>query len=200
VSARFEIELVDGVGRLRATEPTPAEVAAAAPRLAAFYNDPHNRAMLSHAQDLSPAEVAAHYRALAVAGARPFLLELDGRLVGDADLRHIERGHAEIAILVGDRTVQGRGLGTRFATMMHAFAFRMLALRCVHASIAPGNAASLRLFATLGYERDDTPTGRRYADEPDDVTLSLPSEGFEGAHPAIASQVRISRRRASPWP
>lgn len=200
MSARFAIELVDGGGRLRAIEPTPSEVAVAAPQLAAFYNNPHNRAMLSHAQDLSPAEVAAHYRALAVAGARPFLLELDGRLVGDADLRHIARGHAEFAILVGDRAVQGRGLGTRFATMVHAFAFRILGLRRLHASIIPANTASLRLFATLGYRRDDTPIGRRYADEPADVTLSLPSDAFDRARPAIASQVVITPRRAAPRP
>jgi RimJ/RimL family protein N-acetyltransferase len=197
VSARFAIELVDGGGRLRALEPTPSEVAAAAPHLAAFYNNPHNRAMLSHAQDLSPAEVADHYRTLAVAGARSFLLELDGRLVGDADLRHIARGHAEFAILVGDRAVQGRGLGTRFATMVHAFAFRTLGLRRLYASIIPANTASLRLFAKLGYERNDTPRARRHADEPDDVTLSLSSDGFEGV---VASQVLISRRRASPRP
>jgi RimJ/RimL family protein N-acetyltransferase len=198
VSARFVIELVDGGARLRASEPTRAEVVDAAPRLAAFYNEPHNRAMLSHAEDLSAADVVAHYRALAAEGARPFLLASDGRLVGDADLRRIARGQAEVAILVGDRSVQGRGLGTRFGIMVHAFAFRILALRRLHASIIPANTASLRLFEKLGYERDDTPTARRYADEPDDVTLSLTPDGFERAHGAVAANVRIAPRRRPP--
>jgi ribosomal-protein-alanine N-acetyltransferase len=194
VSARFVIELEDGGDRLRAREPTRADVAAAAPRLAAFYNEPHNRAMLSHTEDLSAADVVAHYRGISGDGGRAFLLELDGLLVGDADLRHIERGHAEVAILVGERSVQGRGLGTRFGVMVHAFAFRALGLRRLYASIIPANTPSLRLFEKLGYERDDAPTARRHIDEPDDVTLSLARDRFDQLHGALAAQVRIGPR------
>jgi len=193
VSQRFVLELDDG-DRLRAFEPTREGVAEAAPRLAGFYNEPHNRSMLSHEADLSVAEVVAHYRALIADGARAFLLEVDGRLVGDADLRHVERGQAEVAILVGDRAVQGRGLGTRFGVMVHAFAFRALALGRLYASIIPANAPSLRLFEKLGYERDDSPGARRYADEPDDVTLSLAPERFEHLHGALAARVRVGPR------
>jgi RimJ/RimL family protein N-acetyltransferase len=200
VSARFAIELASGGERLRASEPTRAQVAASAPRLAAFYNDPHNRAMLSHAADLSAAEVVAHYRRLAGDGARAFLLELDGRLVGDADIRNIDRGRGEVAILVGDRAVQGRGLGTRFGVMVHAFAFRALGLKSLYASIIPANAASLRLFEKLGYDRDDSPSARRTADAPDDVTLSLAAERFEGLHGALAAAATIAPRPRRPPP
>jgi ribosomal-protein-alanine N-acetyltransferase len=193
VSARFAIELADGE-LLRASEPTRARVAAIAPRLSTFYNDPHNRAMLAHAADLSAADVIAHYRRLAGDGARPFLLEVDGRLVGDADLRHIDRGRAEMAILVGDRTMQGRGLGTRFGVMVHAFAFRALGLSRVYASIIPANGASLRVFEKLGYERDDSPAARRTMDAPDDVTLSLTAERFERRHGPLAARVLIAPR------
>jgi RimJ/RimL family protein N-acetyltransferase len=194
VSQRFVLELDDG-DRLRAFEPTREGIAAAAQRLAGFYNEPHNRAMLSHEADLSVAEVVAHYRALIADGARAFLLEVAGRLVGDADLRHVERGQAEVAILVGDRAVQGMGLGTRFGVMVHAFAFRGLALERLFASIIPANTPSLRLFEKLGYERDDSPAARRYVDEPDDVTLSLTPERFEQLHGALAARVRIVPRR-----
>ena len=194
MSARFAIELADGEARLRACEPTRAQVAASAPLLAAFYNDPHNRTMLGHAADLTAADVVAHYRRLAGDGARAFLLEHDGRLVGDADLRHIDRGRAELAILVGDRAAQGRGLGTRFAIMVHAFAFRALGLRRIYASIIPANAASLRLFQKLGYERDDSPEARRTIDAPDDVTLSIAAERFHALHAAIVAAVRIAPR------
>jgi len=193
VSQRFVLELDDG-DRLRAFEPTRVDIVSAAPRLAGFYNEPHNRSMLSHEADLSVAEVVAHYRALIGDGARAFLLEVDGRLVGDADLRHVERGQAEIAILVGDRAVQGRGLGTRFGVMVHAFAFRALGLGRLYASIIPSNAPSLRLFEKLGYERDDSPAARRYIDEPDDVTLSLAPERFERLHGALAARVRVGPR------
>jgi RimJ/RimL family protein N-acetyltransferase len=194
VAARFAIELADGVARLRAVEPTRARVAAVAARLAAFYNEPHNRAMLGHAADLSEADVVAHYRRLAGDGARAFLLEIDGRLVGDADLRNLDRGRGEIAILVGERAAQGRGLGTRFGVMLHAFAFRALGLRRVFASVVPANAASLRLFQKLGYERDESPTARRTMDAPDDVTLSLAAERFLRLHAELAAATVIAPR------
>jgi RimJ/RimL family protein N-acetyltransferase len=200
VSARFAIELAGEGGLLRAYEPTRAQVASVAPALAAFYNEPHNRAMLAHDAELDARDVVAHYRRLAGDGARAFLLEHEGRLVGDADIRHIDRGRAEIAILVGDRAAQGRGLGTRFGVMVHAFAFRALGLRRVYASIIPANAASLRLFGKLGYERDDSPQARRTMDAPDDVTLSVARERFERLHGVLAAAAAIAprARRAIP--
>jgi len=193
VSARFAIELEDGA-RLRALEPTRAEVAAAAPRLAGYYNEPYNRAMLSHTEDLSARDVVAHYRDLSAEGGRPFLLEYEGALVGDGDLRRVERGRAEAAILVGERSVQGKGLGTRFGVMLHAFAFRSLGMERVYASIIPANAPSLRLFEKLGYERDVSRAARRYADEPSDVTLSLTPARFDELHGALAERVRFVAR------
>jgi RimJ/RimL family protein N-acetyltransferase len=151
--------------------------------------------MLAHDDAQSASDVIAHYRALASEGARAFLLELDDVLVGDADLRNVEAERAEIAILIGERSIQGKGLGTRFGVMLHAFAFGTLGLRRLYASIIPANAASLRLFAMLGYESDDTPAARRWSDEPDDVTLSLTAARFESLHGALAARVRVSERR-----
>jgi RimJ/RimL family protein N-acetyltransferase len=195
VSARVVLELADGAARLRAFEPTPAQVAAAAPRLAAFYNEPHNRAMLAHTADLDVSDVVAHYARLARPRGYAFLLERDGALVGDADLRRVERERAEAAILVGERAAQGQGLGLRFGVMLHAFAFRAMGLPCVYASIIPANEASLRLFGKLGYERDDTPVARGYADEVEDVTLSLTRETFEARHRDLAARVDIQIAR-----
>jgi RimJ/RimL family protein N-acetyltransferase len=191
VPTRFALELDDG-DRLRAVEPTRAEVADAAARLASFYNDPHNRAMLAHEEDLSARDVVAHYRALAREGARAFFLEVDGRLVGDGDLRNVNRQRAEAAILVGDRSMQGRGLGTRFGVMLHAFAFQTLKLRRTYASIIPANAGSLRLFEKLGYRQDPSRLARRFADERSDVTLSLDAERFQQLHGALATKVVVT--------
>jgi RimJ/RimL family protein N-acetyltransferase len=199
VPPRFLIELEDGGFRLGAHEPTRAEIAKHAAALASFYNEPHNRAMLAHAAELSASDVIEHYAGLAAEDARAFLLTVDGRLVGDADLRNVEGDHAEAAILIGDRSVQGKGLGTRFGVMLHAFAFRTLGLGRTYASIIPANTGSLRLFAKLGYERDDTPEARRHIDEPSDVTLSVAAPGFEALHGELAARVRITeqRRRAA---
>jgi RimJ/RimL family protein N-acetyltransferase len=192
VSPRYVIDLPDG-DSLRAREPRSAEIAAAAPRLAGFYNDPHNQAMLAHEADLAAADVVAHYRALAREKARAFFLELDGRLVGDADLRNLNRVRAEAAILIGDREMQGRGLGTRFGVMLHAFAFGTLRLRRTYASIIPANAGSLRLFEKLGYERDDSRLAREFADEDSDVTLSLDRERFARLHGPLAARVSVTK-------
>jgi len=192
VGARYVIELKHGTDALRAVEPTSAEVAKAASRLASFYNEPHNQAMLAHEGASSVSDVVAHYRGLASEGAHAFLLQFNGVMVGDADLRHVEVEQAEVAILIGDRTIQGKGLGTRFGVMLHAFAFRALGLRRLYASIIPANAASLRLFAKLGYEPDDSAAARRYIDEPNDVTLSLAFDRFDDLHGALARRVRIN--------
>lgn len=190
------------VGRtLRAYEPTAEEVARAAPLLLAYYNDPHNRSMLAHEADLALADVAEHYERVAQGGGRAFLLEADGVLVGDADLRGVGREDAaELAILVGARAVQGRGLGTSFGVMLHAFAFRALKLARVYASIIPANVPSLRLFQRLGHERDESPTARRTADAPDDVTLSLAAARFDALHGALAADVRIAARDVAQKP
>jgi RimJ/RimL family protein N-acetyltransferase len=199
VSGRVVVELAFAGSKLRAYEPTAEEVATAAPLLLAYYNDPHNRAMLAHEADLVLADVAEHYERVAEGRGRAFLLEADGLLVGDADLRGVDMtgsagGVAELAILVGARAAQGRGLGTRFGVMLHAFAFHALGLERVYASIIPANTPSLRLFQRLGYERDDSPAARRTADAPDDVTLSLAAARFDELHGALAGEVEIARR------
>lgn len=197
--------------RLLAIEPTADELAAAAPALAAFYDDPHNRRMLANTITLTPADVITSYDELRASGGRPFLLFAGDRLVGDGDLRHLSadvdgdeaanhdartKKTGEIAILVGDRTSQGRGLGTRLAVMLHAFAFHVLDLAQIYASILPANAVSLRLFARLGYLPDDSPAARAFADEPDDITLAVTRARFESTAAAALADARLYPRIA----
>ncbi len=182
---RYRIEQHAADDVLMALEPTAEEVREHAPALAAAYNDPHNGAMMAHTAEMSPADVIEHFAALRASGGRPFLLFQGGALAGDADLRHIERGHAEMAILVAARAAQGRGLGTRFARMLHAFAFGTLGLERVFVTILPENAASLRLFEKLGYTPDGSPEARAFADDPSDVSLSLARASFQQARAGL---------------
>jgi RimJ/RimL family protein N-acetyltransferase len=184
---RYRVEWMRGNERLLAEEPSLAEVEAHAEALAAAYNEPHNRAMMTHSDDHSPADVVAHFEALAAEGSRAFLLFRDGALAGDADFRSVVPPDAEFAILIASRIAQGRGLGTAFARMLHLFAFRALGLERVYATVVPSNAASLRLFEKLGYRRDDSPQARAYADAPDDASLSLARGRFDVA--AVAGAV-----------
>jgi RimJ/RimL family protein N-acetyltransferase len=190
----FAIEQAAVDGALRVVEPTPAEVVLQAAVLAGAYNDPHNRSMMAHTHDMSEADVIAHYAAMAAEGARAFLLYRGDALAGDADLRRIEHGKAELAILVASRAAQGKGLGTRFALLVQAFAFRTLGLERIYVSILPENTASRRLFEKLGYHVDTSPEARAHADEEQDITMSIGRTEFERAHAAALGAIRIAPR------
>lgn len=181
-------------GDLEAIEPTPAEVAAVAARLAVAYSHPQNAALLGHDRDLDAGDVLDHYADSAADGARQFLLRAGGELAGDADLRGIDAGTAEFAFLIGEPAAQGRGLGTRFAIMIHAFGFATLGLHTIYASVVPANTASLRVFAKLGHTPDDSPRARHHADEPGDLTLSIGRATFERRHAGALAAIAITPR------
>lgn len=183
---------------LVAEEPTVGEVAAHAEALAGFYSDPANATLLGHAEPLTQADVIEHYADLDEAGARQFLLYVDGELAGDADLRGLAGGSAEFAFLIGAPSAQGQGLGTRFALMLHAFAFAPpplgAGLDTVYASVVPANAASVRVFAKLGYEVDDSPAARAYADEPADLVLATHRAEFVARHAEALAAIVVEPR------
>jgi RimJ/RimL family protein N-acetyltransferase len=195
MSVLFDVEYLDAQVRLRATEPTPAEVRAVALQLSSYYNDEHNRAMLTHEEDMSAEEVVEYYTESCERGDHLFLLEQDGVLVGDADFRHFDAASAEYAIMIGARNLQGRGLGRKFTTMLHAWAFRGLGLARVYVTILPANRPSLRLFEQLGYGPDSSPRARSLIDEESDVTLSVERVVFEEQHGAMMDNVRIVPRK-----
>lgn len=190
---RFQIAWSTPDAHLVALEPEPEEVRRHAGALAEAYNDPHNAPLLGHADRLGERDVVAHYAALAETG-HGFLTFRNGALIGDADLRGVAGGAAEFAFLVADVAEQGKGLGTRLATMIHSFAFRQLALARVYASIIPANTGSRRVFEKLGYVIDAGPAARAYADDPDDVTMVLDRPGFERSHAIAMAEIQITVR------
>jgi RimJ/RimL family protein N-acetyltransferase len=191
---RYRIAWSTPAGELVAIEPHPDELAHHAAALAAAYNDPHNAPLLGHTDAMTADDVIDHYASVAADGGRNFLVVRDGALVADADLRHVGGGAAEFAFLVTTVTAQGQGLGTRIATMIHAFGFALLGLDRIYASIVPGNVASRRVFDKLGYVVDDSPMARAYADEPGDITMALERTAFERSHVAQMAEIRIAMR------
>jgi RimJ/RimL family protein N-acetyltransferase len=179
---------------LRALEPTREEIARFAPTLAGFYNDEYNRSMMANTVAMTTDEVVEHFEGLRRKGGRPFLLERDGALLGDADLRHLTAQTAEFAILIGQRPEQGKGIGTRFTILLHALAFRGLGLERIFVSIIPANQPSQRLFAKIGYTSDDSQAARAFADDPTDISMSLARTTFEPAYAAAVEQIRWSLR------
>jgi len=153
-------------GTATALEATLDEVAKHAKLLSFGYNEPRNAELMGHTFAISPDEVVDSYREGIAAGMRAFLLFDAGALAGDGDLRGVRNGTAEFAFMIAMPEAQGKGLGTRFATMIEK----------------------------LGYVVDDSPAAREYADEPGDVTLALDRATFEqrtaGALPHIKIEVR----------
>lgn len=191
---RWEADWTRAGERLHAYQPSPAELHVLAPTLSAFYNEDHNRIMMANTVTMTAAEVAEHYAALVAEGAQPFVLERNGELAGDADFRHVEATSSEFAILIGRRPEQGKGLGTRFAILLHAWAFLGLGLERLFVSIIPANLASQRLFAKLGYRPDDSPAARRFADQDSDLTFALDRAAFVAQHANLLPELRWSRR------
>jgi RimJ/RimL family protein N-acetyltransferase len=191
---RYRIAWSTPAGELVAIEPRPEELAHHAAALAAAYNDPHNAPLLGHTEAMTEDDVIEHYAAVAGDGGRNFLVLRDGALVADADLRHVAGGAAEFAFLVAAVTAQGQGLGTRIATMIHAFGFAQLGLDRIYASIVPGNVASRRVFDKLGYAVDASPAARAYADEPGDVTMVVERPAFQESHATHMAEIRIAMR------
>jgi len=194
---RWSITAPWAQGRLHTFEPTLPEVLAAAPLLAAFYNDRHNAAMMTNTEEASAADVVERFHKMRAAGDRPFLLEQDGELMGDADLRNVQGAEAEFAILVGPRVQQSRGLGTRFAAMLHAAALRVMGFERIYATVIPQNIASRRMLEKLGYQVDQSPRAASFADAEGDIALSIDRVQFERAHADLLTQVVITARAPS---
>ena len=191
----WAVEWEQGGVTLTALEPTDDELRRAAPALAASYNDSHNRVMMGHdGEPHTAADVLAYYDELRAEGGRPFLLHVDGVLMGDADFRNIAASTGEFAIMIGARASQGRGLGTRFALMLHLFGYDLLGLERIYISVIPANAASRRLFEKLGYQLDDNPKARALIDEETDVTMSLARSAFDRTRPGDLAAIRTFER------
>jgi RimJ/RimL family protein N-acetyltransferase len=193
----WSIEAPGEQGKLLVFEPTEAEVLVAAPMLLLFNNDRHNSAMLTNTQEMTATEIVENYALLRTNNGRPFLLEREGVLMGDADFRNISGSTAEFGILIGSRTQQSRGLGTRYAAMMHVAAFRVLGLERVYSSIIPTNVASRRMVEKLGYQLDQSAFASSFAEQKDDIVMSIDWPRFELANAELLSEVTIAARARS---
>ena len=189
---RYRITWTTPAGVITAIEPTPDDVRAHAAELARGYNEPANAVLMGHTAAIDEDEVAESYAELIDDGGRAFLAFCDGALVGDADLRGIHGGGAEFAFMIGATQIQGKGLGTKIATMVAKFGFETIGLSAIYASIVPANVASRRVFEKLGYWLDDSPTAREFADEPGDLVMAIDRKTLDKL-PDLA-QIRIEPR------
>ena len=191
---RWQLDWSTPLGALRVLEPDLDELLPHVPALAASYNEPHNARLLGHTSLLTEEDVLEHYAAVARPEGIGLLLFVDGVLAGDADLRDLDEHGGEIAFLIAAPSAQGKGLGTAFATMIHAAAFTDLALPRIYASILPTNTASRRVFDKLGHEVD-TSEAARARGEDGDVILSIDRATFLQRHARAIAEIRRATRR-----
>lgn len=157
------------------------EVGPYAQALADAYNHPKNAPLIGTTTDLTAADVEEHFAQIA----HPFVLLRGGALAGDGDLRNVRGDACEFAFLIADPDAQGRGLGTRFAQMIHVAAFDR-GMAQVFASIVPQNTASRRVFEKLGYAVVDD---RTWAEEPDDIVMAIDRATFARVNAAAIQAI-----------
>lgn len=190
----------------RAIEPDEALVREHVETLRDWYNLPANAQLMGNTVEMTADDVLEYWATVSERSARAFLLFVDDALAGDADLRHIERGRAEYAIMIGPLGLQGQGLGRTFSAMVHAFAFRALRLERVYVELKPENVRVHRMDLRLGYAPDDSPHARSLAEDASAITMSLDRAAFERAQPEAMREVAFDgdgiRRapRAPPGP
>ncbi len=99
--------------------------------------------------------MARHLRGEARAGRQlPFVVEYDGRLVGQVTISNIVRGSAQFASIgywVAEEYA-GRGIIPLAVAMAVDHAFGPVGLHRIEVAIRPENASSLRVVAKLGIE------------------------------------------------
>lgn len=97
-----------------------------------------------------------------------------GRHVGNIKLGPINRRHgtADVGILVGDRSVWGRGTATDAIRAVTAIARDLLSLRKLTAGCYGANAGSKRAFEKAGYEIEGVRRGQMVLNgRPEDLIL-----------------------------
>ena len=170
--------------------PDHALVVLHADALLAWYNAPDNASMMEGSGAMTRDDVIEFWTTLQDGGGYGFLAFVDGRLVGDADVRGIEGSVGEFAIMIGDSRDKGRGIGKTIARMVHVFAYREIGLERLYVPPRRDNAPVHALNAFLGYERDDSPAARAFADSPHCDTYSMGAETFRRLHADAWAEVR----------
>ena len=107
----------------------------------------------SHAQPRSFSSMVRQMRSEARVGRQlPFVVEYDGRFVGQVTVSNIVRGSAQFAS-VGywlDRDFAGRGVMPRAVAMVIDHCFSAAGLHRIEVAIRPENSNSLRVVEKLG--------------------------------------------------
>jgi [ribosomal protein S5]-alanine N-acetyltransferase len=140
----------------------PMSVADADGPYLGWMNDPEvTRFLESRFRTYEPSDLASYIEETTGDPANHFfaieLLE-SGRHVGNIKLGPVEaqHGRGDIGIIIGDRSVWGRGIAAEAVTLLTRWAFDELGLRKVTAGAYSSNVGSVRAFERAGFHIEAT--------------------------------------------
>jgi [ribosomal protein S5]-alanine N-acetyltransferase len=122
-----------------------------------WMNDPEvTRYLESRFQSYEPSDLASYIEATTSDSSNHFFaIELaeSGQHVGNIKLGPVEarHGRGDIGIIVGDRSVWGRGIATEAVRLLTGWAFAELGLRKVTAGAYSTNVGSVKAFERAGF-------------------------------------------------
>jgi RimJ/RimL family protein N-acetyltransferase len=149
----------------------------------------------------SPAEVAAWWQAIGGdTGRRAFAILLNGALIGEAGLQHVNWRtlEAEVRICIGYAHLWNRGYGTAAMARVLAHAYRHLGLRLVYLRVLADNGRAIRSYEKLGFRKRARlePTGHLRGGSPVWL-MELSREQFLSGTPDAAYGQSVSDWRAA---
>ena len=143
------------LGSVRLRKPEPSDVDA----LFAQKNDPEVAAQLGgFTKGYSRADIVRWIETHAAAKdeALHVIVDPEGRCLGHVGLYNIDHrvGSAEFAIMVGDKTAWGKGIGRLCTKWAVSYAFSELALRRVYLNVLETNVRARKLYEALGFVQE----------------------------------------------
>jgi RimJ/RimL family protein N-acetyltransferase len=100
-----------------------------------------------------PPEVAAAWLERLSRHPQAWIIEVEGRLLGEIRLDNVDRHDRRASLAIGlfDPAELGRGLGSEAVRLMLAYAFTELALHRVSARVLADNARAIRCYEKCGF-------------------------------------------------
>lgn len=119
-----------------------------------WLNDPE----VTKFTEVPPGQTIENARAYVAQGATDknsalWRVTVDGEHVGNIRISNIVWKHlrADVALMIGEKSVWGRGIGTEAIRLVTAYGFDTMKLHRLQAGIYANNGASLRAFEKAGY-------------------------------------------------
>jgi RimJ/RimL family protein N-acetyltransferase len=166
---------------LRAPRPTDVDDRLAAGR------DPEFRRMVGAtrpvAGPLTRADAERWYAALRDEP-QAWVIELEGRCIGEARLHHVDAAAGEgwVALGLFAPEHRGRGLGTEAVRLLLAYAFGALGLATIRLRVLVFNAPALACYRRCGFREVGREPVRLGAEATEDVLMAVTREEVEQAH------------------